>query len=156
MKAIWWLGYLLLSILVTAGCALGKLPPQISSKSLFQETVPMDSALLGGQEWGILAQPGPWRDVTHLIAYGDRLWFANSIAGTNHNAADIYSYDPETQVTRYEQHLFSQGAGTPMVSEGLLYWPFEDPRFSADLGEYMFTNGQQWQWRVLPEGEALA
>ena len=27
-----------------------------------------------------------------------------------------------------------------MVADGLLYWPFEDPRFSADLGEYIVTN----------------
>ncbi|MEA5462589.1 hypothetical protein [Leptothoe sp. PORK10 BA2] len=102
-----------------------------------------------------LSQPGHWAEVNHLISYGNRLWFANSVFFNNHNSADIYSYGPVTGDTRLEQHLFSQGAGHPVVADGLLYWPFEDPRFSADLGEYMVTNGDQWQWHILPQGEAF-
>lgn len=102
-----------------------------------------------------LSQPGPWPYVTNIIAYQNKLWFSNSVVFGNHNSADIYSYDPATGTTHYERHLFSQSTGTPVVAEGLLYWPFEDPRFSADLGEYMVTNGQDWQWRLLPEGEAF-
>ncbi|MEL6779051.1 MAG: hypothetical protein AAFO06_17525, partial [Cyanobacteria bacterium J06597_16] len=68
-----------------------------------------------------LAKPGPWRDITQLIGYGDRLWFANSVAFENHNSADIYSYSPTTGETRYEQHLFSQSVGRPLVTGGLLY-----------------------------------
>ncbi|NJN23050.1 MAG: hypothetical protein HC812_20080 [Leptolyngbya sp. RL_3_1] len=45
--------------------------------------------------------------------------------------------------------------GQPMVADGLLYWPFEDPRFSADRGEYMVTNGEDWRWHILPEGQAF-
>ncbi len=121
------------------------------------EPVPvvMDTSLLAQQGFMELVRPGPWQDVTELIEYQDRLWFANSVTGINHNSADIYSYAPAGGELRYERHLFSQDAGHPAIAEGLLYWPFEDPRFSADLGEYMVTNGEEWQWRVLPEGEAF-
>jgi len=101
-----------------------------------------------------LAQPGPWSAVDAIIGYGPRIWFANSELFRNHNAADIYSYDPATGALRYERALFSQGAGRPLVAEGLLYWPFEDPRFAADLAEFAVTNGADWAWRVLPEVEA--
>lgn len=102
-----------------------------------------------------LTQPGPWGEVSHLISYQHRLWFANSRVFGDHNSADIYSYDPSDGDTRFEQHLFSQSTGDPAVAKGLLYWPFEDPRFSADRGEYMVTNGNQWQWHLLPEGEVF-
>lgn len=114
----------------------------------------VDSALLT-QPLVPLSQPGPWAEVSHLVSYGNRLWFANSMVFNNHNSADIYSYSPGSGETRMEQHLFSQSAGEPMVADDLLYWPFEDPRFSADLGEYMVTNGDQWQWHILAEGEAF-
>jgi hypothetical protein len=93
--------------------------------------------------------------VDAIIGYGQRVWFANSELFRNHNAADIYSYDPATGALRYERALFSQGAGRPLVAEGLLYWPFEDPRFSADRAEFAVTNGANWAWRVLPEVEAF-
>ena len=54
--------------------------------------------------------------------------------------------------TRYEKHFFSQDAGTPTIAGGLLYWPYEDGRFSAGRGEYMVTNGRDWQWRTFPQG----
>jgi hypothetical protein len=101
-----------------------------------------------------LAQPGPWSAVDAIIGYGPRIWFANSEVFRNHNAADIYSYDPATGAVRYERALFSQGAGRPLVAGRLLYWPFEDPRFSSDRAEFAVTNGTDWAWRVLPEGTA--
>ena len=117
-------------------------PPAVNTELLAQDLVP-------------LAQPGPWPHITELIGYGDRLWFANSVAFENHNSADLYSYTPATGETRYERHLFSQGAGQPIVADGLLYWPFEDPRFASHRGEYMVTNGEDWQWHLLSEGEAF-
>ena len=150
-----YLGYFLLPLLVLASCNLGAPPPPSSSSNGPPSPPLIDTESLAEQDLVPLATPGPWRDVTQLIGYGDRLWFANSVIGINHNSADIYSYDPATQTTRYEQHLFSQDAGQPVVAAGLLYWPFEDPRFSANLGEYMVTNGTQWQWRVLPQGDVF-
>lgn len=35
--------------------------------------------------------------------------------------------------------LFSQDAGNPVVYNGLLYWPFEDPRRSAGTVEFAVT-----------------
>ncbi len=102
-----------------------------------------------------LAKPGPWSGVSGLIGYGERLWFVNSVKFANHNSADIYSYDPANGRTRYERHLFSQDAGEPVVYGGLLFWPFEDARFSAGHGEYMVTNGRAWQWRIAPEGQVF-
>ncbi len=102
-----------------------------------------------------LAQPGAWSGVSSLIGYGDRVWFVNSVKFIDHNSADIYSYDPRQGTTRYEAHLFSQDAGDPVVAGGLLDWPFEDPRFSARQGEYVVTNGREWQWRVVSGSEAF-
>lgn len=101
-----------------------------------------------------LAEIGPWPTVSGLIGYGDRLWLVNSVRASDHNSADVYSYDPRSGAVRYERHLFSQDAGRPTVAGGILYWPFEDPRFSAGRGEYMATNGRDWQWRELA-GEAV-
>lgn len=98
---------------------------------------------------------GPWPAVSALVGYGSRLWFVNSLKFADHNSADVYSYDPRTSATRYERHLFSQDAGDPVVADGLLYWPFEDGRFSTGRGEYAVTNGREWQWRILPAGEVF-
>lgn len=103
----------------------------------------------------LLSTPGVWEGVSQLVGFGGRLWFVNSVKFRNHNSADIYSYDPTAGESRYERHLFSQDAGDPVVSNGLLYWPFEDARFSAGRGEYAVTNGDLWQWRVLPEGQVF-
>lgn len=102
-----------------------------------------------------LTEPGPWSGVSGLIGYGDRLWFVNSVKFVDHNSADIYSYDPRRGTTRYEAHLFSQDAGDPVVMGRLLYWPFEDPRFSTGRGEYMVTDGRAWRWRILPAGQVF-
>ncbi len=103
-----------------------------------------------------LVRPGPWAGVSRLIVYGSKLYLVNSQIFVNHNSADVYSYDlsqagQDLGNLSFERRLFSQDAGTPMIYQGLLYWPFEDPRFSATFGEYLVTNGKQWQWHVVPE-----
>ena len=103
----------------------------------------------------LLARPGPWPAVSGLVGYGERLWFANSALFEDHNAADVYSYDPATGKVRFEANLFSQGPGTPVVAGGLLYWPFEDARASTGRGEFMLTDGRRWRWHVLPEGQVF-
>ena len=102
-----------------------------------------------------LARPGPWSAVSGLIGYGGRLWFVNGVLFVNHNSADVYSYDPTTGGLRQEAHFFSQNAGDPTVAGGLLYWPFEDPRSSTGRGEFMITDGERWNWHLLPEGQAF-
>lgn len=97
----------------------------------------------------------PWSGVSGLIGYDGRLWFVNSVKFVNHNSADVYSFDPRSGTHRYERHLFSQDAGDPVVSDGLLYWPFEDSRWSPGRGEYMVTNGRDWRWGILPQGRAF-
>ena len=102
-----------------------------------------------------LASPGPWSGVSGLVGYSGRIWFINSVKFVDHNSADIYSYNPANGETRYERHLFSQDGGQPALANGLLYWPFEDSRSSTGHGEYMVTNGRDWQWRILPDGEVF-
>ena len=148
-----YLACVVLSLLLINGCSLVFNRPSSSPTAVAPPAV--NPELLAGQDLVALTQPGPWSHITGLIGYGDRLWFANSVAFANHNSADIYSYAPDTGETRYEHHLFSQSVGQPLVADGLLYWPFEDPRFSADLGEYMVTNGEAWQWHILPQGKAF-
>ena len=101
----------------------------------------------------VLARVGPWPEASNLIGYQGRLWLANSVKWENHNSADIYSYDPATGDLRYERHLFSQDAGRPAILDGLLYWPFEDNRFSNGWGQFMITNGTDWQFRTIPTGQ---
>jgi len=96
-----------------------------------------------------------WPGVSEMIGYRGRLWFVNSVKFVNHNSADLYSYDPARGKARFEKHLFSQDAGTPAVVGGLLYWPFEDSRFSPGHGEFMVTDGVRWQWRLIPPGRAF-
>ena len=96
-----------------------------------------------------------WPHVSSLIGYAGRLWFVNSRKYVNHNSADIWSYDPATGKARYERHLLSQDVGDPVVHDGLLYWPFEDSRFSAGRGEFMVTNGRDWRWGLMPNGRAF-
>ncbi len=102
-----------------------------------------------------LARIGPWPVASRLIGYGGRLWLANSVKGVNHNSADIYSYDPRTGALRYEHRLYSQDAGHPLVSGGLLYWPFEDSRFSLGWGHFMVTDGRRWRLGTIPSARAF-
>jgi len=100
-----------------------------------------------------IAQVGPWPVVSKLVAFDGRLWFANSVKGRNHNSADLYSYDPTSGETRYERHLFSQDAGDPLVADGLLYWPFEDSRFSLGWGHFLMTDGTAWRYGTIPTAQ---
>ncbi len=97
------------------------------------------------QRLEVLARVGPWPVAANLVAYRGRLWFSTSVKGRNHNSADIWSLDPATGDVRYERHLFSQDAGRPLVFNGLLYWPYEDPRVSLGYGAIAVTNGSQWR-----------
>ncbi|MGI9463683.1 MAG: hypothetical protein ACR2OM_07080 [Aestuariivirgaceae bacterium] len=97
------------------------------------------------QRLDVLAEVGPWPVASNLIVYRGRLWFSNSVKGRNHNSADIWSLDPKTGNVRYERHLFSQDAGRPLIFNGLLYWPHEDPRISLGHGIVSVTNGSEWR-----------
>lgn len=97
----------------------------------------------------------PWPGVSEMIGFRGRLWFVNSVKFVNHNSADLYAFDPARGVARFEKHLFSQDAGTPAIAGGLLYWPFEDSRFSPGHGEFMVTDGVRWQWRLIPNRRAF-
>lgn len=124
--------------LILAALVVGALPARAAEEKLVK-----------------LAEAGPWHAVSGLIGYRGRMWFANSVKFRDHNSADLYSYDPETGGVQYERHLMSQDVGAPAIYAGLLYWPFEDPRWSAGRGEYMVTNGRDWAWHFLPEGQAF-
>ncbi len=100
-----------------------------------------------------LARVGPWPVVSRLVGYEGRLWFANSVKGRNHNSADVYSFDPETGGLRYERHLFSQDAGRPLVADGLLYWTYEDGRFSLGWGGFLVTDGERWRAGTVASAE---
>lgn len=102
-----------------------------------------------------VARVGPWPAVSGLIGYAGRLWFVNSAKFADHNSADIHGYDPKTGRVQYERHLFSQDGGRPAAVEGLLFWPFEDARFSTGRGEFVVTNGHDWQWREMPSGQVF-
>jgi hypothetical protein len=101
------------------------------------------------RELVLLGQPGPWPWVSDLVAFGERLWLANSVKHREHNSADLYSFDPRSSTFRYERHLFSQGVGKPVVSEGRLYWPLEDPRFHLGVGQLASTDGEDWELHVV-------
>ncbi len=96
-----------------------------------------------------------WPAISNVIEYQERIWFVNSSPYKDTNVADIYSYHPASGVTQFERSLFSQDAGTPVVHNGLLYWPLEDPRRSAGVGEYVVTDGRTWSWRVMESGKAM-
>lgn len=99
----------------------------------------------------VLATVGPWPTLSALIGYRGRVWFANSVRYPDHNSADLYSLDPATGEHRFERHLFTQDVGTPVVADGLLYWPYEDPRPSVGWGHIAVTDGARWQLRVMPD-----
>jgi len=93
---------------------------------------------------------GPWPVVSRLIGYGDRIWFANSVKGVNHNSADLHSVPLVGGDPRYEGHLFSQDAGDPVVHRGLLYWPLEDARVEPGIGAFDVTDGERWDHGLIP------
>ena len=103
----------------------------------------------------VVAHVGPWPEASNLVGYQGRVWLASSVKWRNHNSADIYTYDPATGDLRYERHLFSQDAGRPAILDGLLYWPFEDNRFSLGWGHFMVTDGTDWRLRTIPTGQAF-
>ncbi|HIC81257.1 MAG TPA: hypothetical protein EYP07_09875 [Kiloniellaceae bacterium] len=98
---------------------------------------------------------GPWPVVSQIIGYRDRIWFANSVKGVNHNAADLYTFDPATGALRFERALFSQDAGDPVVAAGRLFWPLEDPRSSVGWGEVTVTDGTLWRRLPVPSAQAF-
>jgi hypothetical protein len=71
----------------------------------------------------------------------------NSRKYVNHNSADVWSYDPATATSRYERHSLSQNSGDPIVHDGLLYWPFEDSRFSPG------RRCDDVRWQAVPCGK---
>jgi len=96
-----------------------------------------------------------WPGVSQFIGYRNRIWFVNSQPYEDTNVADIYSYSIDTGSVRYERSLFSQDVGDPVVHNGLLYWPFEDPRRSSGSGEYAVTDGTVWQWHTMQSGSVM-
>ena len=126
---------LILALGLLAGMALA------DSTADAQETLP------------ILARIGPWPVASSPIGFAGRVWFVNSVKGRNHNAADLYSYDPQTGAIRYERHLFSQDGGRPMVAGGRLFLPFEDARFSLGWGHFLVTDGTRWELGTIPNGQ---
>jgi len=98
----------------------------------------------------ILTRIGPWPILSKPIFYDGRLWAVNSVLGRNHNSADIYSVDLMSGRPRYERHLISQDAGDPVIADGLLYWPYEDPRTSVGWGLIAVTDGRDWRRLLIP------
>lgn len=98
----------------------------------------------------ILTQVGPWPVASQLIGYQNRLWFATSVKGVNHNSADLWSLDTATGKARYERYLFSQDVGLPTVYKDLLYWPYEDMRDGSGWGAASVTNGTRWSRFHIP------
>ncbi len=96
-----------------------------------------------------------WPGVSQLITYDQRVWLVNSQPYKDTNVADVYSYAPSAGRLSYERSLFSQDAGNPVVYQGLLYWPFEDPRRSAGAGEFAVTDGRVWQWNSMQSGSVM-
>ncbi len=111
---------------------------------------PVFRPAFGQEALPVLARVGPWPVASEPIVFRGRVWLANSVKGRNHNSADLYSYDPATGALRYERHLFSQDAGQPLVANGLLYWPFEDSRFSLGWGHFLVGDGQRWRYGTIP------
>jgi len=111
--------------------------------------------LSGAESMVKVAELKDWPGVSQLISYNDRIWFVNSEPYKDTNVADIYSYSPAKKAVSYERSLFSQDVGNPVVYEGLLHWPFEDPRRSAGTGEYAVTDGDRWQWQYMQSGSVM-
>ena len=97
----------------------------------------------------------PWPAITRLVNYQNKIWFVHSNPYKDTNIANITSYDPQADATRFERSLFSQDSGKPVIHNDLLYWPYEDSRRSAGAGEYAVTNGTDWRWQVMQSGNAM-
>ena len=80
-----------------------------------------------------LLSQGPWSAVSGLVGYRGRVWYVNGEKSVNHNAADLYSYDPASGASRYERALFSQDAGEPLVA-------FVHPPRLADRQSWIVVN----------------
>ncbi len=121
----------------------------VAAQNVFQSSSESKAATIGIAEkqltLHIIARTGPWPYASRLIGYRGRLWFANSVKYKNHNSADIWSLDPQTLEKRLERNLFSQDAGTPIVSNNILYWPLEDALLTNGNGVIASTNGDDWQ-----------
>lgn len=124
----------------------------LSGLLLFGVLTPL---VANAQEITRVAQLPAWPGVSQIIAYDQRIWFVNSEPYKDTNVADIYSYSPATEAVSYERSLFSQDTGTPVVYQGLLYWPFEDPRRSAGSGEFVVTDGSNWEWDAMQVGSVM-
>lgn len=146
---------MLWSILASAFRYFARPVWRFCTAGVFLATLTATSGPVGAQTLVRLVHSLPWSGVSSLIGYRGRVWFTNSVKFVNHNSADLYSFDPATGKARYEKHLFSQDAGDPLIMGGLLYWPFEDSRFSPGYGEFMVTNGRDWGWHVIPAGRAF-
>ncbi|MEM9107741.1 MAG: hypothetical protein AAGC96_19035 [Pseudomonadota bacterium] len=106
-------------------------------------------------ELAVLAQPGPWPVADHLIAYRGQIWFSTAVKGVDHNSADVWRFDPETQTASFERYLFSQDTGRPAVHEGLLFWPHEDMRVGLGAGVTSVTNGTEWRDLFVPSTDHM-
>jgi len=146
------------------------LPKRLSTRSLRKSMLNQKirlAARLTGLLWLVVPNPASaesmvqvaelkaWPGVSQLISYNDRIWFVNSEPFKDTNVADIYSFSPASKALKYERSLFSQDVGNPVVHEGLLHWPFEDPRRSAGTGEYAVTDGDRWQWQYMESGSVM-
>lgn len=92
-----------------------------------------------------LAWVYPWKFASAPIMYRGRLWFAHANKWPDHNSADIWTIRPDGRDIRRIRRLFSQDVGQPVVHNGLLYWPHEDPRASLGWGEVTVTDGENWR-----------
>ena len=102
-----------------------------------------------------LHTPTVWEAVSNMIHYRGAIYLVGSKLYVNHNSADVYRYDPRRDAMRYETHLFSQDAGKPAIFRGLLFYPAEDSRFSAGVGEYYVTDGVEWEWHQAHRARAI-
>jgi hypothetical protein len=96
-------------------------------------------------ELSVLTTVGPWTYATRPIGFAGRIWFANANRWPDHNSADIWSMQQDGSNLRRERRLFSQDVGEPVVHQGLLYWPYEDPRVSLGWGQIGVTDGTDWR-----------
>jgi hypothetical protein len=102
-----------------------------------------------------LREVGPWPWVSSLVAHRGRLWFANGDRSRDRSCADLYSLGLAGGDLRYERHLFSQGVGRPAVHQGLLYWPYEDSRFSLGVAHVAVTDGASWRLLTIDDAQPL-